>query len=374
MSYAYTPGLKVMDSTIIRKIRTLPIPGEIHVQIGDKVSYETVVASTHIPGGVSMRNAGNILDVGPTYLSMVLQKKEGDVVKKGDLIGLSKQFFGLIKKEFRAEVDGTIEMISNVTGNIAIREAPMLITRNAYISGEVVEIIPRMGAVIETPASLVQGIFGISGEKHGEIMVIASSDEILLPEMINESCRGKILVGGSLVTEDALRKAIKIGAKGVVGGGIKRGDVNKILGYELGVAITGKENLSLTCIITEGFGKMNMAKHTFDLLSSQEGKTASIDGSTQIRAGVIRPEIIIPKKNVGKLSEDESTITEQGMVPGTLVRIIREPHFGAIAHIISLPIEPQRVETGSKVRVALVELEDGAQFIVPRANLELMER
>jgi hypothetical protein len=374
MSYAYTPGLKVMESTIIRKIRTLPIPGEIHVKKGESVSYETVVASTHIPGGVSMRNAGNILDVGPTYLPLVLQKKEGDIVKKGDLIGLNKQFFGLIKKEFRAEVDGTIEMISSVTGNIAIREAPMLITRNAYISGKILEIIPKMGAVIETPAALIQGIFGISGEKHGEIKVIASPNEVLMPEMIDESCRGKILVGGSLVTENALRKSIEIGAKGVVGGGIKRGDVNKILGYELGVAITGKENLSLTCIITEGFGKMNMAEHTFNLLSSQEGMTASIDGTTQIRAGVIRPEIIIPKKKVEKLTEGEVIITDQGMVPGTLVRIIREPHFGAIAHIISLPIEPQKVETGSKVRVALVELGDRTQLIVPRANLELMER
>jgi hypothetical protein len=64
-----------------------------------------------------------ILDVGPSYLNLVMLKKVNDHVKKGELIGLSKQFFGLSKKELRAEIDGTIEMISEITGTIAIREA-----------------------------------------------------------------------------------------------------------------------------------------------------------------------------------------------------------------------------------------------------------
>lgn len=373
MSYAYTPGLKVKDSVIVRKTRTLPIPGEVLVKLNDSVTYETIVASTNVSGGVQMSNAAMILDVGPSYLNLVMLKKVNDPVKKGELVGLSKQFFGLSKKELKAEVDGTIEMISEITGTIAIREAPVKITRDAYISGKVVEVIKDLGAVIETPAALIQGIFGIGGEKQGIIKVVAGPKEILTPDMITEECIGKILVGGSLITEESLKKAIAVGAKGIIGGGIKRGDVNKFLGYELGVAITGKENISLTCIVTEGFGVMNIAENTYRLLSSLEGKMASIDGTTQIRAGVIRPEIIVPFESKSKRAEDETMASAQGMIPGTLVRIIREPHFGAIARIVELPIEPTKVETESKVRVAVVELEDGSKLLVPRANLELME-
>lgn len=374
MSYAYTPGLKVKDSVVLRKIRTLPIPGEVHVKVGDSVSHETIVASANVSGSVYMSNAATILDVGPSYISLVMLKKVGDQIKKGDLIGLSKQFFGLSKKQLIAEVDGTIEMISDITGTIAIREAPIKITRNAYITGKVVEIIPNMGAVIETPAAQIQGVFGIGGENHGFVKVIASFDEILTPDKIGSDCSGKILVGGSLITEEALRKAMAVKANGIIGGGIKRGDVNKFLGYEIGVAITGKENIPLTCIITEGFGAMNMAENTYKLLSSLEGKMASVDGTTQIRAGVIRPEVLVPLKSKGMIDDTEEEIIAQGMVPGTLVRIIREPNFGAIARILSLPIEPKLIETESKVRVAVVELLNGSQMVVPRANLELMER
>ena len=60
------------------------------------------------------------------------------------------------------------------------------------------------------------------------------------------------------------------------------------------MAITGDENVNTTLIVTEGFGEIAMANRTFELLSKCEGKIASISGRTQIRAGVMRPEVIIP--------------------------------------------------------------------------------
>ena len=47
-------------------------------------------------------------------------------------------------------------------------------------------------------------------------------------------------------------------------------------------------------MITEGFGNISMASRTFDLLKANENSYASLNGSTQIRAGVIRPELVIP--------------------------------------------------------------------------------
>ena len=37
-----------------------------------------------------------------------------------------------------------------------------------------------------------------------------------------------------------------------------------------------------------------MAQKTFDMLKHRAGSIASINGATQIRAGVVRPEIIVP--------------------------------------------------------------------------------
>ena len=44
------------------------------------------------------------------------------------------------------------------------------------------------------------------------------------------------------------------------------------------------------------------------------------------------------------------------MVPGTPVRIIRQPYFGAIGNVFNLPLELQQVDSESYVRVPDVEL------------------
>ena len=54
-------------------------------------------------------------------------------------------------------------------------------------------------------------------------------------------------------------KAKQVGVAGIVSGGFDYTDMSKILGYSLGVAITGSEEIGPSLIITEGFGKISMA-------------------------------------------------------------------------------------------------------------------
>jgi hypothetical protein len=137
------------------------------------------------------------------------------------------------------------------------------------------------------------------------------------------------------------------------------------------VAITGTEEINTTIVTTEGFGNIPMAKRTFDLLKRCEGKEASINGATQIRAGVIRPEIVISRHDEGK------TITESDEVPGlqigNRVRVIRVPYFGKIGRVSALPPELFTLESESKARILEVEFEDGKKAVVPRANIEAIE-
>lgn len=372
MSYAYTPGLKVMKNTIVRKSRILPVPGEVLVREGDSILGETIVARTYVPGEVIMMPMFYLLGVEPEELPGVMLKKEGDFVKKDEVIAISKWMFGLFRNECKANTTGTIELISDATGQIAIREPPVPLNMTAYISGRVVEVIPNFEAVIETPAAFVQGIFGIGGERQGELMTIAAPDEALTTDHIDKGCARKILVGGSLVTSEVLKKAADEGVKGIVTGGMLRKDLDRFLGYDIGVAITGHEDINLTCVITEGFGKMTMAKRTFDMLNSLEGKQASINGATQIRAGVIRPEVIVPIKDGNEPISEEESLTS-GMGLGTRIRIIRQPYFGAIGHITDLPTELQTLESESRVRVVCVKLDNGQQVTIPRANVEIIE-
>ena len=374
MAHAYTPGLKVTERDLVSKRRVLPLKGEVMVKEGDKVDPDRVVARTHLPGEVIPINVANILGLPPEDVPEGMRKQEGDKVEKGEVIASSKSFFGLFKSQVKAPERGTVENISNVTGQVLLRGEPLPVEVKAYLDGEVVEIYPQEGVLVQSWATFIQGIFGIGGETHGELVILSDHPSGVLTEKeIDESCRGKILVGGSLVTYQGLKKAIEVGAKGVVAGGFNDKDLREFLGYDLGVAITGSEDLGITLVVTEGFGGINMAEKTFELLKSKEGKLTCINGATQIRAGVIRPEVVIPIKD-GRGAEAKSEDTEgMGLKVGSLVRVIREPYFGKLGKVSALPPLLQKLETESKARVLEVEFEDRTKAIIPRANVETIE-
>ena len=375
MASAYTPGLKVSEKTIITKERRLPLMGNVVVKKGDRVKFSDIVAKTDLPGNVELVNVASKLSVEPKELREYMMKKEGDPIRKGDPIAQCTSFFGFFKTLCPSPCDGTLESISTATGQVVIRQNPTPVEIKAFVDGIIDEIIPNEGVVIKTFGTYIQGIFGIGGETVGELITLAKSpDSILDDSLITSAHEGKIIVGGSLITAAAIKKAIACKAKGIIVGGIDDETLRNFLGYDLGVAITGNENKGITLIITEGFGNINMARKTFDLLKANEGKKTSINGATQIRAGVIRPEIIVPKDNMTEKEIGSHSETNLFMEAGSLIRIIRVPHFGEIATVVSLPHEPCKIETEAKVRTVEVQLENGEKFVLPRANVELIEK
>jgi len=373
-AHAYTPGLKVKRRMIVEKTRRLPIEGEVLIEKGAKADFETIVAKTEIPGDPLIIRADELLGLPTSDVPTFFIKKIGEEVEEGEVIARYSAFFGLVKKELKAPVKGTIESYSDTTGQMILRSAPIPVVVNAYIQGQIEEIIPREGVVIKTEAAYLQGIFGIGGERHGILHMVAESpDETLTEDKINPEHKGMILVGGNLATYGALIKAIEYGVKGIIVGGIKGRDISKLLGYEIGVAITGEEDIDLSLIVTEGFGEMDMSHRTFNLLKDFEGKQAAINGTTQIRAGVLRPEVIIPYEQQESGSFTDEPELSGGMKPGTPVRIIADPYFGKIGTVTNLPVQLQIVETGSQVRVVDVQLDGGEDVTVPRANVEIIE-
>ena len=376
MGSAYVPGLKVSADTDLHLERRLPLKGEVVVQVGQEVSWDTVVAKTNLPGSVSMVNIAAMLGVEPSEVPECMLKAQGDAVGKGEGLARSKGFFGYFRSTLEAPISGTVESISGVSGQVVIRAQAEPVEVCAYVNGVVERCLENEGVVIASRGVLIQGIFGIGGETSGRLSVLANSpDQPLKPEDISEKDRDCVVVGGSLATNAVLHKAISCGVKGLVVGGIDDKDLRDFLGYDLGVAITGSENKGITLIITEGFGEIPMSERTFALFLEHVGDFASMSGATQIRAGVIRPEIIIPRHplNLNAQPCDHKAPTTEPFCPGARVRLIREPHFGALATVINLPVQPVQIPTGAKVRVAEIELTDGERMVIPRANLELLE-
>jgi len=370
-TFLYT-RIKSFKKTLFRKERILPLKGKVLVNKGDILNPDTIIASTNLPGNVQMLKVNNILNIEPRDVVDCLVIKEGDSVKKGDMIAETAGIFGMFKSSVESPVDGTIESISESTGRVIVREAPIPVEVDAYVSGTVDEVIKNEGIILKSDAAFIQGIFGIAGEKRGELVLVSnSSSDELTSDQITKDMEGKILIGGSFLSLDAYKKAMSCNVAAIVVGGFNYYDLKAVLGYDLGVAITGTEKLPTALIVTEGYGSIPMSDATFELLKNNHGNEASVNGATQIRAGVIRPEIVIPLSSDSE-SEDSLSKEPEGIQEGSTVRVIRSPNFGKIGTVSSLPSELNKMESETMVRVAEISI-DGKNTLIPRANLEMVE-
>jgi len=375
MAAIFTPGLKVTEHGIVHKDRRLPLEGEVMVRVGDRVHADQVVARTELPGKIYPVNFANKRGVDAGRLKEFLLKGQGDKVSEGEIIARTNGFMGFFKAEAQAIVTGTIESVSTITGQVIFQADPIPVEVDAYINGKVVEVVEGEGCVVQSAATFVQGIFGLGGETKGVVaMGVQTPTERLDASAIDESMAGKIIIGGAYLDLAGLKRAIEVGAAGVVTGGFDYDEIKEVLGYEVGVAITGGEELGLTLIVTEGFGSIQMAPATFELLKSKIGKRASINGATQIRAGVMRPEVVVTFDDEEVPDELVADPEPVGIGVGDQVRGIRAPYFGSLGKVAGLPVEPVVLDSGSKARVMEVEFENGEVAVLPRANVEAIER
>jgi hypothetical protein len=374
MAHAYTPGLKVTQRITHRVRRVLPIKGEVLVGVGDSVDAQDVVAQTFMPGDITPLNMANLLSLPPQDVPECMLKKEGHRIEKDEPLAQTKGIFGMFKNTYRSRIEGQIETISPVTGQVIVRGEPIPVQVRAYLTGKVVEVLPEEGVVIENDVSFVQGIFGVGGETYGRIVLAAKDHEQALTEdLLKPDMKDAVVIGGARVSASAIRRAREIGAAAIITGGIDDQDLKGFLGYDLGVAITGSEDVGLTVVVTEGFGDIAMAARTFKLFEDRQGDMASVNGATQIRAGVMRPEIIIPLTSAAAADSGEPGQTAGLLEMGRSVRVIRDPYFGLIGEVSGLPSEPTVLESGSKARVLEVTFDSGESVVIPRANVELIE-
>jgi len=375
MAHAYTPGLRVTHSAVITKRRVLPLKGDVLKEVGDAVGRDEIVARADLPGSVEIVNLVGRLGIEPEDVESVMLKTEGDPIAEGEIIAETRGLWGLFKSRVASPIDGSVESISKITGQVLLRHPPMPVQVAGYVNGTVTKVLQGEGVEVTTRASFVQGIFGIGGETWGPLrFAVAEPSQVLEPKDITAGHKGAVIVGGSFASHAAIRRAIEVGAKGLIVGGIHDEDLRQILGYDLGVAITGTEQVGLTLVLTEGFGQIRMSDRTWDALKKREGEVASISGATQIRAGVMRPEIIVP------FGDQDARVVPAGgeggasaIEVGSQVRVIRQPNFGRVGLVHSLPSALRKIESETMARVLEVKFDDGSVRVIPRANVELIE-
>jgi hypothetical protein len=160
------------------------------------------------------------------------------------------------------------------------------------------------------------------------------------------------------LNEDAIERAEELQVRGIVTGGLPPELASQI------------KRLPFPIVVTEGIGAVPMSAPIFHLLTTNDGREASISGRIRPRWGVIRPEIVIPLP----AEAVPATQVEPGaaLTVGTQVRVLRAPHIGKVGAVTALPTHPRRIETGGRVQGAEVDLGQETPVCVPLANLEAL--
>jgi hypothetical protein len=276
------------------------------------------------------------------------------VVKRGQVIAQRGRLFA---RPIKSPMAGTVTASGG--GRVLIEGQSIPFELPAYIYGTVTNVLAPRGVIIETTGAVVQATWGAGGEATGVLKcLVKKPDEPLLAKAIDPACHGTILVGGVVLDEATLEQAQEFLVRGIVVGGLSPELVPQV------------EEFPLPIVVTEGIGAVPMSAPVFHLLTTNDGREASINGRIRTRWSTERPEVVIPLP--AETLPPSETQPGTPLEVGLQVRVVRAPYMGAVGKVVAIPSHARRIETGAKVHGAEVDLGEGAPVFIPLFNLEVL--
>ncbi len=285
---------EIGDRTFIQEIQfqhyyfESPVRGKV-----EKINYDSgTIIMREIQDYSTKPKTVNIakkLNIKPKMITRYMKKNIGDFVYAGESLAVRMIDIQGGKHPMMVPVPttGTIKKIDSEKGIVTIQYDKDPYLRYAGIKGKINEIEPGYSAIISYEGSTLMGIIGFGSEAWGNLKNLEDSKYI-------EGCNEEdIVVIPSKINVDFLQKAEKQKVKGVVAASIDNSDLIQFTGEEIGVALTGNENIPFPLILTEGFGDFEMDKDYHKFFQEHNGNLIYINGHTQIRAGVTRPKMIV---------------------------------------------------------------------------------
>lgn len=322
------------------------------VKKGESVEAASVVAHCEVSAGQRLVKVANVLGVARSSVKKYMLRNVGDRIYQGEIIARTKGVFGVGKKELRSPADGVVTDIDK-NGDIIVKFLPVPVRLVAGAAGSVAAVSEN-SITISTLGTQIKGATGAGKDREGIIRIVAQPTEFIIPATIDGNCQGKIIVGGAMLDRAAIEKALTVGVKGIVVGGINYRDF-----LSLGI----ESDIGLTVIITEGFGKVPMGKDIFEAFNKLKDKFAFINGHEKT--------VLIPQE----LSVNAKPTTAEywrELKVGDLVRLFRPDSQELIGVVEEISSKEQTLYSGLSTVVATVKFLSGEIVTAPAANLEIV--
>ncbi|MCP4547480.1 MAG: hypothetical protein GY835_13565 [bacterium] len=204
------------------------------------------------------------LRIDPSRIKPYLRVAVGDSVESGQWVAAMIRTDD--RRLSRSPVRGKVTDINLRYGIVSIEPLLEELEVKAWLPGVVRDVTPH-GCRVVNSGTRIEGIWGAGGEAFGELTFGADA-------------AGKIVVRDTVDASD-LTAMVAADVAGLITGSLHIKDVQDLAP-------------GFTIVMTEGFGDQPLATEIRAVLEKHEGRLALIDGTTELRVGVKRPQVLLP--------------------------------------------------------------------------------
>ena len=300
--------------------------------------------------------------------------REGDRVQSGQAL-VSLNALRLYRRDYGgrgaptgggciAPVDGVVEKVDLRRLTVTIEPAVTQTAITAGIPG-VVSAVHRNGIDMMMWGEVFTGVYGTGGEALGPLTFGAEPGSVPGP--------GAVWVLPGRVTASQLGTARANGVRAIWAASAAYEDLRSFLSDRpLGtVSLAGTGPV---LVISEGFGDLSMPPRVAAALAASAGRAAAVNGDTQLRAGVIRPELRILHDGApaappfaGRTPERPAP-EPRPLGQDDLVRCTTGRNLGRTGRVAAAP-RPGLLPSGVRAELAEVAWDGGGRDTVAARNL-----
>jgi len=346
------PVTHILPITTLRRERVLPSAGKVLVRKGQKVSATDTLAEANLYPEHLLLDIAHGLGLRPDRADEQIQVKPGAEVAEGDILAGP---VGLTRRVVRAPRSGRVVVAGS--GQILIEVNSIPFELKAGLPGEIAELIPDRGVVIEASGALIQGVWGNGQVGFGMMNVLAKTPEqTVTHDQIDVTLRGSVVLAGHCASAEVFRAVEDQPLRGLI-----LGSIDPHL-------LAEASRIQVPVLVVEGFGQVPMNSAAYKLLTTNEQREAVVNAEPWDRYTGSRPEVFIP---LPAMSGTPAPKSADVFSPGQQVHIVRKPYQGNIGVIQDLP-GMMTFPSGLRSQAAEIRLDSGEVVCLPLANLEVI--
>lgn len=361
---------RILQHKVSHIIRPLSGAGTILVASGQEVKPTDTIGKFELPSGFFTINLAQKLSLSPGDALKALAKPIGSRIYQGELLATHASL--LSKTDITSPTDGIIQSLDHQTGELRLKFFPKMVNLVSGVYGIVDRIDSETGQIwIKTLATQILGLAGVGKPRLGLLKSLSAPSDILTIALKSEYSQ-HILVCGAKLETSLISQAIRVGASGLLAGGIDWRDFNPLINIvEEKASMISDPGVGIMAF--EGFGPIAIPDDINALLIANQEKFVYLDGHQKI--------LFIPESS----TDDNQTIRKtilpiqnnpdpqalHQIANGQRVRLVWPSTLGVTGKVVDIDQTPTMLESG--IPSYLLTIETASRKIrVPFQNIEII--